>query len=180
MEQVASQLIKLSHVSLAQARNAYSALMMVPGFDQLRFCSLLTPYKKLWSESTPKYAAFWCMKDCLASMANASLDRSSIPLVRDRLILLWRFFHLARSVDLSRLFRTVASVGDQHYVLMQRKGWRKPGWHEVIALDNVDMSPWHVLLLYVRLTAHQGREGGPCSFPCFRLSLRCPVTAWGV
>ena len=47
IERVAAKVIKLFQVSKNQARNAYSALLLVPGFDQLRFCTLLNSYKKI-------------------------------------------------------------------------------------------------------------------------------------
>ena len=36
---------------------------------------------------------------------------------------------------------------------MQRKGWQQPGWHEVIELEDKNLSPIDLLILYVRLTS---------------------------
>lgn len=59
MSQLAAQIIALHAVAPAQARNAYSGLILIPGFDQLRFSPLLSNCKKMWSESNVRYGAFW-------------------------------------------------------------------------------------------------------------------------
>ena len=59
VEQVASLLITLHHVSPSQARNAYAGLLSIPELRQLRFCTMLQPYKCVWGLSSPKYTAFW-------------------------------------------------------------------------------------------------------------------------
>ena len=169
-EQIAAQIINLASYSIAEARNAYSGLLLIPGFDQLKFCTLLIPQKKQWSKSRPKYASFWNATECIGKLANQKLDRGNVRQVRDRLLIAWRFFHLARSIDLARLYRTVASVDGRHFVLMQRTGWRSPGWHEVMVLDNADLSPCDLLLLYVPLTARQANPG----YPVF-LALHAPI-----
>ena len=43
IEQAASYIIKMASKSLNEARNAYSALTLVPGLDQIKFCTLLQP-----------------------------------------------------------------------------------------------------------------------------------------
>ena len=45
LHQVASQLLYLHSISPSCAKNAYCALLLFPGLDQLRFCSLLTQVK---------------------------------------------------------------------------------------------------------------------------------------
>ena len=57
--EVSALVLELSKVSLAQARNAYSGLLLIPGLDQLRFAPLLQGVKRLWGKSQPKYAGFW-------------------------------------------------------------------------------------------------------------------------
>jgi hypothetical protein len=160
-DQIASQLIKLSEFSMSEAKNAYSALLLLPGFDQLRFNNLLHPFKRLWSASNQKYQGFWDAKQLLIKLSITKLNKENIQKFRDRLIIIWRLFHLTRSIDLARLYRTISRTGDRYYVLMQRKKQRLPSWHEVIALEDNDISPLHLLLLYVQLTASMGRPGGP-------------------
>ncbi len=87
-DQIASQFIKLSEFSMSEARNAYSALLLLPGFDQLRFNNLLHPFKRLWSASNPKYQGFWDAKQLLIKMCNIKLNKENIEKVRDRLIII--------------------------------------------------------------------------------------------
>ena len=58
LSQVASAIITLHQISPSQAKNAYSGMLLVPGFSALRFEPLLTPFKKLWNSSTQKYGNF--------------------------------------------------------------------------------------------------------------------------
>ena len=58
LSQVASAIITIHHLSPSQAKNAYSGMLLVPGFSALRFEPLLTPFKKLWSSSTKSMALF--------------------------------------------------------------------------------------------------------------------------
>ena len=46
MDQIAQAIIQLFQYSTAQARNAYSAILILPGFEGIRFNPLLNPYKK--------------------------------------------------------------------------------------------------------------------------------------
>ena len=41
LQQMAGNILFLNKYSPAQARTAYSALLLLPGWDQLRFCNLL-------------------------------------------------------------------------------------------------------------------------------------------
>ena len=144
-----------------QARSAYAALLLIPGFQQLRFCKILQPLKRLWNTSQPKYVTFWSASRVIHLLANTPL-RWGCPLeVRNRLILAWRIFHLHRSIDLARTFRTVSTMGPHGYILCQRKGWSHPRWEEVIRLPLKFLSPWDLLLRYVQLTSSFETPGGP-------------------
>ena len=57
--QMASQILYLHKFSPSQARNAYSAMLLIPGWDQLKFCPLLNQCKRAWNYSQPKYSTFW-------------------------------------------------------------------------------------------------------------------------
>ena len=57
--QIAGKLLVFNKCSESQARNAYAALVMVPGFDQLRSTSILSTCKKSWNGTREKYGAFW-------------------------------------------------------------------------------------------------------------------------
>ena len=161
LEQVASLLITLHHVSPSQARNAYAGLLLIPELGQLRFCTLLQPYKRVWGASTPKYAAFWSAQTVFQRLVAQPLNWHSIAEVRDRLILVWRLLHLSRSVDLARLYRCVSQVGDDLFVLSRRKGWATPQWELVLELPKTpEVSPRHLLLHYVALTASLAPKNG--------------------
>ena len=132
--EIASQLLKLNVFQTHQARNAYSALLLIPGLDQLRFSPLLKQIKRGWNQSVPKYATFWSGSNLLKKLATQALDWTSPSQIRDRLILSWRLVQLCRSIDLARLFRKVTMVDGRPFVWIQRKGWTQPRWEEVLCL----------------------------------------------
>ena len=151
--EIATQLVRLNAVNKNQARNAYSALLLIPGWDQIRFSPLLKACKRTWNQSVPKYPAFWSASPVVKALTKQPLTWSSIPQVRDRLILSWRVFQLARSIDLSRLFRKISFLGEKPFVWIQRKGWLTPRWEEVVYLPNLPaLCPWQLLQAYVKLT----------------------------
>ena len=49
--QVAAAIVQLHQVSPSQARNAYSAMLLIPGYSQLKFSSLLQMYRREWNHS---------------------------------------------------------------------------------------------------------------------------------
>jgi hypothetical protein len=154
-EQVAQMLLVLNNKSEAQARHAYSACLLIPGLEQLRFSPLLKKCKQSWNSSTEKYATFWDAKLVLEKLVDEHLDWSSIKEVRNRLIICWRLLALHRSIDLARMQRKISFVGNRPFVLLRRKGWKDPKWEEVLSLPDHAISPWHLLQHYVSLTAAQ-------------------------
>ena len=132
ISQLAAQIIALHALSPAQARNAYSGLILIPGFDQLRFSALLSKCKKLWSESNVRYGAFWDGQDVLQKVLQDPLDWHSVAAVRGRLIICLRLLQLTRSIDLAQCLRTTYQVGTAHYLLLKRKGSPRPQWEEVV------------------------------------------------
>ena len=111
LDQVAEHLVLLHGVSVSQARSAYAALLLIPGFDQLRFNPLLCRCKKLWNVSEAKYSHFWSVEILVQKLAREKLDWANMEAVRNRLILCWRLFALHRSVDLARLYRKISFGG---------------------------------------------------------------------
>ena len=74
--------------------------------------------------------------------------------VRDRIIVVCRLLNLSRSIDLARTWRCQSQVGDQVYVLTQRKGQKKHQWECLVRLDrNPALSRMHVMRAYVSLTS---------------------------
>ena len=160
LTQVAAQIIALHQISPSQSRNAYSAMLLIPKFSQLRFVPILLPYKKLWNTSEARFATFWNANDVLKQLLHTPLNSNSVKDVRERLILVWRLFALARSVDLARILRSFTLVRNSPYVLIQRKGWKTCKWEQVITLpETPEISPWHLLTCYAKLTSSHAPEG---------------------
>jgi hypothetical protein len=160
---VATSLLELSTLSVAEARNAYSAVCLLPGFDPIRFSPLFKNLKRTWNHSVQKYATFWDPEPVLRQMITTkSLQSMTESELRGRLIMLFRLLALNRGIDLERTQRTVSVVHDSCFVLVRRKGWLTPKWEEVIKNDDFPcLSPFHVLKEYVRKTAHFAPPGGP-------------------
>ena len=74
MDQVAQMLLLLNALSASQARHAYSACLLIPGLDQLRFHPLLRKCKKEWNHSGEKYATFWDAKKVLEQLLAEPLN----------------------------------------------------------------------------------------------------------
>ena len=153
LDAIASQLLLLHDKSPSQARSAFSALLLVPGLEHLRFSSLLKVCKRQWSASQPKYSVFWSAGRVVKMLAQQRLNWDSVEQVRDRLILCWRLFGLHRSIDLARLDRKVSFVNRRPFVVIHRKGWPAPRWEEVLCFSDRSLSPWHLLQRYVFLTS---------------------------
>ena len=152
--EIAAEIVKLNVVNKNEARNAYSALLCIPGMDQLRFSPLLRQVKKMWNQNVPKYPTFWSAADLLPQIARQPLNLSDVGQVRSRLILCWRLVQLARSIDLARLYRKISFISGKPFVWIHRKGWPGPRWEEVVCLPTLPMvCPWHLLKTYVSLTS---------------------------
>ena len=161
--EIASAILQLSEISIPEARNAYSAVCLLPGFESIRFCPVLKRLKSLWNQSTQKYATFWDPAPVLRKLITQKpLESLSVPELRNRLILLFRLLSLHRGIDLARTQRTISMVGDKAFVLVQRKGWKCPRWEQVVRNDKIPtLSPFHVMIKYVQKTAHLVPPGSP-------------------
>ena len=158
---VAAGIVCLFSASPAQARNAYSAMLMLPGFGSLRFHSLLAPYRRRWNTSLQKYAVFWDPSPILQELAQVPLE-NSVGGLRDRLIILLRIVCLHRSVDLSRVLRTISVFEDRPFLLVRRKGWTMYRWEEIPQVpERPEICPWTVLRRYVAATALLVPKGSP-------------------
>ena len=151
--QVASWLLQFNAMSPSAARNAYSALLLIPDMSNLRFCTLLNKCKRQWNQSSPRYPAFWDANDVLQKLESQPFDWKNMVQLRERLILSWRILMLYRSVDLARLYRVCTRVHSMPYVWVQRKGWHCPRWEAVLQLpDRPHICPWTLLKAYVAAT----------------------------
>ena len=118
LDVIASELLLLRQNYVPQARHAYSALLLLPGFDQLRFSPLLKIVRREWNQSDTKYSSFWDAATFLQTIAQQPLDWVSIKEVRGRFIICWHLLGLHRSIDLARLQRCVSFVGKTPFVLL--------------------------------------------------------------
>ena len=108
----------------------------------------------------------------LDKVKKCSLDWKSVAQVRDRLILMFRLLHLARSVDLSRTYRALSCFQGASWILLRRKGEVQPRWERVLRWPGEPaLCPETLLLKYVELTHTKVPAGSP-----LLVSLGAPYT----
>jgi hypothetical protein len=130
---VAAALLSLNEISVAEARNAYAAVCLLPGFEGIRFSPILKSLKRIWNHSVQKYATFWDPRPILKKLQSTQpLTDFSVPELRNRLILLFRLLALHRGIDLARTQRSLSMVDGKFFILVQRKGWRCPRWEQIM------------------------------------------------
>ena len=151
----------MASVNLNEARNAYSAFAMVPGYEALKFSPLLKRCKASWSVSSPKYSDFWDGAKVLTRLSKCLFNWESVQAVRDRLILCLRLVHLCRSIDLQQSWRTMSSQDDKVYLLLKRKGQKTAQWEPIIKLACQNICPLTLLLKYVSMTQSFCLPGSP-------------------
>jgi hypothetical protein len=154
------------------AKNAYAAVLQIPGFESLRCSPLLATIKRVWNKSQPKYSTFWDGDRVLRKLANTSLNWTSISAVRERLILVMRLLHLTRSIDLARCYRAYSHFDNAFWVLLQRKGDKGVRWERLIRVSHTPaICPCTLLQRYVQLTPEVS-PGAP-----LLATLQAPYTA---
>ena len=158
---VAGLLLELHHVSPSQARNAYSACLLFPQLQGLKFSILLKTVKRSWYKSEPRYATFYDATSVFCKFASQLLDRTNVESVRLRLILFWRFLGLYGGVDLSRVYQVVSVEDGQGLVAVRRKGQKNVKFEKVLSLADEAVSPLDLLNLYVTSTATHAPPGTP-------------------
>ena len=159
-EEVSSWILRLAQVEPHQARNAYSAFLVIPGWESIRFTQAIKRAKTLWASTGAKYADFWNAESVLKKLALEPLDWFSVQQVRDRAIMMLRIFHLCRSVDLKQALRATSKFQGSRWILMKRKGARKHSWERLLTVPNKSLCPVHLLDSYVNLTVSKGKKGG--------------------
>ena len=151
--QLSSALCDSAVCSASHARNAYSALLLFPHMSFLRFYEVMKHLRKRWNHAAPNYGAIFDAIPFLRRLLARPLNRSSVSQVRDRLLIVWRLFQLHRSVNLEHARRAVSEVNGKCYILAKQKGWTEYRWEQVLSFpSNHDAIPWHLLLLYAKLT----------------------------
>ena len=161
LEEVAGWLLRMAQHWPHEARNAYSALLLIPGWQQLRFSPLIKSCKAKWQSKGDKYPDFWDAQTILKKLFLAPLDWKDTKSVRDRLILVLRLLHLCRSVDLQRMYRRKSVSQGGLWVAIRRKGQVRARFERLIRLPWKGVSPHHLILHYVTLTAGSGSISGP-------------------
>ena len=176
LEQIASGIIEIYNWSPSQAKNAYSSVLLLPGFYHLRFHHLLLPYKKLWNTNVEKYASFWdCTPMILSFIQNAPPDCDPIKqkqcwlhlmpleLLRETLIICCRLFCLHRSSDFTNILRSASILqGNIPFIMVRRKGWKSHKWEKLVSISQFpQISPWHLIRAYVQRTSKHEKPGGP-------------------
>ena len=152
LTQMSAVLLDLDSISPSQARNAYAALLCIPGMESIKYQPLLQKVKRKWNASSPRYVDFWDPMPVFMRLVHAPYP-STLEGLRTRLILVWRFLGLYRSVDLSRTYRTVCVRDNKVYVRVHRKQ-KQVTFERVLSLPIKGISPAHLLLDYVRQTRH--------------------------
>ena len=165
-DQIAETIVQLFKFSPAQARNAYSAILLLPGVGGgIRFHPLLGPYKKQWNKNMERYASFWDPSPVLQAMAQTPFHilTNNISLLRKHLIVTCRLLCLYRSHDLANLKRTVSILDVKiPFIKIKRKGQTMLKWERVLSLPQTpQISPFHLIQAYVALTRQYGKMGGP-------------------
>ena len=162
LNEVACWILRFAQNQPHQARNAYSGFVLIPTWEQMRFCQEIKMAKRIWGGSSVRYADFWDARRVLEMLQRIYLNWSNVQQVRDRCIIVLRLFHLCRSIDLARALRSQSKLADKQYWLLKRKGAKKPGWEALLSLPIPSVSPVHLINRYVALTASQGKGGDPC------------------
>ena len=128
VDQVAGCLLVLDSISPSEAKHAYCACLLLPGFEHLRFMPTLKACKREWNMSYAKYTDFWDASRVLDTLKATPLNWESPPQVRDGLIIIMRLLHLARSIYLARAFRSISFQDDRAFLLLRRKCSLRPMW----------------------------------------------------
>ena len=74
VDEAASWLVRFTDVDPHGARNAYSGMLLIPGWEALGFSRTLQPCKKVWDSSVPKYGDFWDARKVLLRLREEPLN----------------------------------------------------------------------------------------------------------
>ena len=78
LEAVVSFILKFAKFNPFQARNAYSALLLIPGWESLRFAASIKQAKRLWENSGEKYADFWDAESVVEKLRKYPVNWTSV------------------------------------------------------------------------------------------------------
>ena len=136
--------------SISQTRNVYSALLMMPCTQQLRFEPTLRSLKQQWNQSVPRYDTFYRVDIILQAILDKPSPRTEEQ-VREHLILLLRFFGLFRGIDLARCKNEIEFKGNMWFLTMLRKGHKKWSSNPIPEITPQKVNPSMVATSLLRL-----------------------------
>jgi integrase len=139
------------------ARNAYSALLLLPCCHQLRYEPTMTPLKRRWNKNTPRYDVFYDIEPLLQKMLDAP-EPVDIVDVRLRAILLLRLLCMYRGIDLARTYRPIIVKQGVHFMSMLRKGKRKKQLYPLPKIQPDKLNPIYWVEKYMDMTPELGPE----------------------
>ena len=153
---IASWLAELQEKSsTCLIRNVYSALLMIPGTQQLRFEPTMKKLKVKWNQSVPRYDIFYQVDLLIHTLMNRP-PPSTEEGIREHLIILLRFFCLFRGVDLARCKNEIVQKHGMWFLNMQRKGQKVWSLNPIPKIEPDIINPRFWLQRYVTMTASRG------------------------
>lgn len=139
--------------SLSQGRNLFSALILLPPCQQLRWETILQSTKRAWNVSKPKYTQFYDLEPLLRGLIQLGTPLSEEKL-RERCILLLRFLCFFRGIDLARAKRsTIRDQSQPWFLETQRKGRKYFLHYPVPCMEPAAINPQAMLQRYILVTA---------------------------
>ena len=92
----ASWLLRFTSLWPNEGRNAYAGLLLVPGWESIRFSPFIKDCKRLWATHGDKYSEFCDAKKVLETLMHTPLLWDNVEHVRDRTILKFNFVALVQ------------------------------------------------------------------------------------
>jgi hypothetical protein len=158
---LAAGILVLAKTSLAHARKAYSALLLMPpSIAAVRFEQTLKAVKKRWTSSTPRYPVFYDLEKIWRRMAIEKPKTEEE--LRCKLLMSMRFFMFMRNIDAARTQRGIVTIQEKDFLFVQRKGRVNAELEQIPDITNTalqGLSPRRLYTEYIKTTASfPGRE----------------------
>jgi integrase len=141
----------------AHARNAYSALLLLPFCQQLKFEPSLMPLKRSWNKNAPRYDIFYDVEPLFQKMLDGPVP-TELADVRLRTILVLRLLCMYRGIDLARCHRELVVKQGVYFLSMLRKGKRQRQLYPIPQIQPDALNPLFWVRKYVEMTPELGPE----------------------
>ena len=135
-----------------EARNVYSALLLFPSMQQLRYDPSLKKTKRLWGSSEPKYSYFFDVRILVQKLLDDPIPTTEKGL-RIRAIVVLRIFGLFRSIDLARSTRKLRTERQPWFLNSRRKQKLRCGWYPIHAILPGKICPQKCISEYLSSTS---------------------------